>query len=104
MKILNKIFIFTFVALWLMLQANTVVSQEHYSTYTGTVVGIQKVFKKWLYVKSDKDELVINFRIGKDTVYTPHRYPYPGEKVKVEYLTNRGVDVAYRVTILGGPK
>jgi hypothetical protein len=104
MKVLNRIFIFMFVALWLMLEANTLISQEHYSTYTGTVVGIQRGFKKWLDVKSDEDQLHVKFRIGKHTVYIPHRYPYPGEKVKVEYLPNRGIDVAYRVTILGGPK
>ena len=61
-------------------------------------------FRKWLDVKSDKGELIVNFRIGRDTVYTPHRYPYPGEKVKVDYLPIRGVDVAYRVTVLGGEK
>jgi hypothetical protein len=46
----------------------------------------------------------INFRIGHKTVYTPQRYPYSGEKVKVEYLTQRGVPVAYTVTILKGPR
>jgi hypothetical protein len=55
-------------------------------------------------VKSNKDAFIVDFRIGRDTVYTPHRYPYLGEKVEVEYLTDRGVDVAYRVTILGDPK
>ena len=100
----NRVFLVMFVALWLILEANQLVSQEQYSTCIGTVVGIQKVFRKWLDVKSDKDQLLVKFRIGRDTVYIPHRYPYAGEKVKVEYLPNRGVDVAYRVTILGGPK
>jgi len=48
--------------------------------------------------------MIINFRVGRDTVYTPHRYPFPGEKVKVEYLPTRRVDVAYKVTILGESK
>jgi len=55
-------------------------------------------------VKNVKEGVIANFRIGRDTVYTPHRYPYVGEKVKVEYCLIRGVDVAYTVTILGGPK
>ncbi len=87
-----------------MLEANALFSQQHYSTFIGTVVGIQGGFRKWLDVKSNRDELIVNFRIGRDTIYTPRRYPYPGEKVKVEYLPNRGVDVAYRVTVLGGPE
>jgi hypothetical protein len=103
-KVFKRIFIFTFIALWVMLKANALFSQQHYSTFTGAVVGIQGGFRKWLDVKSNKDGLIVNFRIGRDTVYTPHRYPYPGEKVKVEYLPSRGVDVAYRVTVLGGPK
>jgi hypothetical protein len=104
MKVFKRIFILTFIALWVMLEANVLFSQQHYSTFIGTVVGIQGGFRKWLDVKSNKDGLIVNFRIGRDTVYTAHRYPYPGEKVKVEYLPNRGVDVAYRVTVLGGPK
>ena len=104
MKVSKRIFIFTFIVLLLMLEANALVSREHYSTFTGTVVGIQGGFRKWLDVKSNKEGVIVNFRIGKDTVYTPHRYPFPGEKVRVEYLASRGVDVAYRVTVLGEPK
>lgn len=104
MKVYNRILIFTFVALLLIFEANALVSQEHFSTFIGTTVGIQGVFRQWLDVKNNKDGMIINFRIGRDTVYTPHRYPFPGEKVKVEYLPIRGVDVAYKVTILGEPK
>ena len=67
-------------------------------------MAIQGGFRKWLDVKSNKDGIIVNFRIGRDTVYTLQRYLYPGEKVKVEYLPYRGVDVAYRVTVLGGAK
>ncbi len=104
MKISKKMFIFTFVVLLLMLEANVLVSKENCSTFTGTVVGIQGGFKKWLDVKSTREGVIANFRIGRDTVYTPHRYPYPGEKVKVDYCPIRGVDVAYTVTIFGEPK
>jgi hypothetical protein len=104
MKVLKGIFIFTFIVLLLMVEANALVSQEHFSTFIGTTVGVQGVFRQWLDVRNNNNGLIVNFRIGRDTVYTPHRYPYPGEKVKVEYLPIRGVDVAYRVTILGEPK
>jgi hypothetical protein len=100
MKIYKRMLIFTFVALLLMLEANALVSKENCSTLTGTVVGIQGGFRKWLDVKSVKEGVIVNFRIGRDTVYTPH----VGEKVKVEYCLIRGVDVAYTVTILGEPK
>ena len=85
MKVFKRIFICTFIALRVMLEATALFSQQLYSTFTGTVVGIQEGFRKWLDVKSNKDGLIVNFRIGRDTVYRPHRYPYPGEKVKVEY-------------------
>jgi hypothetical protein len=104
MKVSKRMFILTFIVLWLMLEANALVSQERYSTLTGTVVGIQGGLRKSLDVKRVKDEVVVNFRIGRKTVYIPHRYPYIGEKVKVEYLTDRGVNVAYTVTILGQSK
>ena len=100
MKASKTIFILTFVFLLLMLEANALVSKENCSTFTGTVVGIQGGFRKWLDVKSTKEDLIANFRIGRDTVYTPYRYPLPGEKVKVEYLVHRGTPVAYTVTIL----
>ena len=100
----KRLFIFTFIALWVTLEANALFPQQHYSTFTGTVVGVQGGFRKWLDVKSNKDGLMVNFRIGRDTVHTPHRYPYPTEKVRVEYLPYRGADMAYRVTVLGGPR
>jgi hypothetical protein len=104
MKVSKRIFILIFIGLWLMLEAHALVSQERYSTLTGTVVGIQGGFRKWIDVKGDKDEVTVNFRIGRKTVYIPHRYPYIGEKVKVEYLTEQGANVAYTVTILGESK
>ncbi len=104
MKVIKGISIFAFIVLLLMVEANPLLSQERYSTFIGTTVGVKGPFRKWLDVRNDKDGSIVNFRVGRDTVYTPHRYPYPGEKVKVEYLSIRGVDVAYRVTILGEPK
>ena len=104
MKVSKRIFIFTFVVLLLMLEANALVSKENCSTMTGTGVGVQGMFRKWLEVKSNKEGVVVSFRIGRDTVYTPYRYPLPGEKVKVEYCPVQGVNVGYTVTILGEHK
>ena len=74
--------------------------QGHYSTLTGIAVGIHRGVRKGLVVKSDRDKATVNFRMGRNTVYIPQRYPYIGERVKVEFLTNRGVNVAYKITIL----
>jgi hypothetical protein len=104
MKPFKRIFIFAFVAGFLMLEANALVGQGRYSTIIGTVVGIRGGVRKWLDVRSEKDEVIFNFRIGRNTVYIPHRYPYVGERVKVEYLMDRGVPIGYTVTILSSPK
>ncbi|MDP2968276.1 MAG: hypothetical protein Q8P64_03595, partial [Deltaproteobacteria bacterium] len=65
----------------------------------GTVKSIEA--KMVMDVENEKDKALVSFRIGRKTVYTPRRYPIPGEKVKVEYLPHRGNFVAYTVTILG---
>jgi hypothetical protein len=100
----KRVFVFSIVAL-LIVMSNTLVAQGSYSILTGTVTGIHvHGLKKWLEVESAKDKTIFNFRIGHNTRYIPQRYPNAGERVKVEYLTQRGVPVAYSVTILGGPK
>jgi hypothetical protein len=98
MKVFRRILIFSIVTLFLLVEASTLVAQGRYSVVVGKVLGIR--LRLWLQVQSEKDKAVINFRIGRNTVYTPQRYPYVGETVKVEYLTRRGVPVAYTVTIL----
>jgi hypothetical protein len=97
MKTYKRTFIFLLVAIFLLLEATVLVAQEKFSVFTGKVVNIR--FRKWLDVEGD-DKVVMNFRIGTKTVYNPKRYPFLGERVKVEYLTNRGVPVGYTVTIL----
>ena len=56
-------------------------AQERYSVLVGTVLGIRA--RLWLDVQSGKDKVVVNFRIGHKTVYTPQRYPYAGERVRL---------------------
>jgi hypothetical protein len=88
------------VALWLMLETNVLVAQDHYTTLTGRVVAVHKGLRKALEVKSDKDQATVIFRVGKKTVYNPNRYPSAGERVKVEYLIEKGVNVGFVVTII----
>jgi hypothetical protein len=102
MRTLKRILIIAFVAGLLMMEANHLIAQEKFTVLTGKVVGIRA--RAWLDVESEKDKAIVNFRIGHRTVYVPHRYPYPGERVKVEYLINRGVPVAYTVNILESSK
>ena len=100
----KRIFVFSIVAL-LIVMSNALVAQGAYSILTGTVRGIHvHGLKKWLEVESAKDKTIFNLRIGHNTRYIPQRSPNVGEKVKVEYLTQRGVPVAYSVTIVGGAK
>jgi len=73
--------------------SNTLIAQDRYSTLTGKVLGVR--MRMWLDVESETDKAVVNFRIGRNTQYTPKRYPFVGEIVKVEYLIHRGSPVAY---------
>lgn len=41
-------------------------------------------------VKSDQTEEVYLFYVGRDTTYSPHRYPAIGETIKVRYINDRG--------------
>jgi hypothetical protein len=102
MKTTKRILIFVFIIALLMLEAKYLIAQEKFSILTGKVVGIRG--KMWLDVESESDKAIVNFRIGRKTVYIPHRYPNPGEKVKVEYLIQRGTPVAFTVNILEGSK
>src|SRR4030043_1370045 len=98
MKTFKRILIFVFIAVLLMLEANHLVAQGPFSILTGKVVGIRG--KIWLDVESENDKAIVNFRIGRKTVYVPHRYPNPGERVKVEYLIQRGTPGAFTGDLL----
>jgi hypothetical protein len=102
MKWVKVFLIFVFIFAWLMLETNPLIAQGPYSILNGKVVGIRS--RLWLDVESETDKAIVNFRIGHKTVYVPHRYPNPGESVKVEYLVQRGVPVAFTVHILEGKK
>ena len=78
MKPSHRFLVIIFIALWLMLETNVLVAQDHYTTLTGTVVAVYKGFRKAIEVKSDKDQATVIFRVGKKTVYNPNRYPSAG--------------------------
>ncbi len=71
------------------------------SNFEGTVAGITT--GAWargvITVKGDKGE-VLNFAVGRKTVYVPSRYPGVGERVKITYGLIRGQNAAYAVEIL----
>jgi hypothetical protein len=93
----SLIFVF-FMSSFFFLEMSNSIAQEKFSTFTGKVIGIR--MRLWLDVESQTDNTVMNFRIGRRTVYHPHRYPNRGETVKVEYQVHRGVPVAFTVNIL----
>jgi hypothetical protein len=98
MKVGKGIFISSVLILLFLFSISPLIAQEKYSILIGTVKGMEA--KMWLEVESETDKTLLNFRVGRRTVYTPHRYPNPGERVKVEYLYHRGNPVAFTVTIL----
>jgi hypothetical protein len=103
MKHFKSLFVvLSVVSLFIFFESQISGAQERSSTFVGKVIGIRT--KLWLDVESQTDKAIMNFRIGRKTVYNPHRYPNPGETVKVEYQTQRGVPVAYTVTLVEGTK
>jgi hypothetical protein len=73
-------------------------------TFEGSVAGITTgAFAKGIItVKGVKGE-VMNFAVGRKTVYVPSRYPGVGERVKITYSLIRGQNAAYQVEILPAP-
>jgi len=72
---------------------------QNYSILTGTVT---QVSWRWLVIESN-DGKIVPLRVGWKTVY-PNHIPFVGDKVKVEYLIDRGVHVAYSVATLDNVK
>ena len=68
---------------------------QNYSILTGTVT---EVSWRWLVIESN-DGKIVPLRVGWKTVY-PNHIPFVGDKVRVEYLIDRGVHIAYSVATL----
>ncbi len=97
----GRFIVLVLITLSILLEVNVLGAQEK-STFEGKVVGIR--MRLWLDVESQTDKALMNFRIGRRTVYNPHRYPNPGETVRVEYQVQRGIPVAFTVTVVEGAK
>ncbi len=97
----GMLIVFILVALFILVGVHGPGAQEK-STFEGKVIGIR--MRLWLDVESQTDKALMNFRIGRKTVYNPHRYPNPGETVRVEYQIQRGIPVAFTVTVVQGTK
>ncbi len=97
----SRFVVLVLITLFILLEVRSLGAQEK-STFEGRVVGIR--MRLWLDVESQTDKALMNFRIGRRTIYTPHRYPNPGETVRVEYQIQRGIPVAFTVTVVEGTK
>jgi hypothetical protein len=77
---------------------------QQMSTFEGSVAAITTgVWARGVIsVKGSKGE-IINFAVGRKTVYVPSRYPGVGERVKITYSLERGQNAAYTVEILTAP-
>jgi hypothetical protein len=95
---LSAVFAFLFVA------GLEIALAQQTSTFEGSVAGITTgAFARGnITVKGDKGE-VMNFAVGRKTVYAPSRYPGVGERVKITYSLVRGQNAAYTVEILATP-
>jgi hypothetical protein len=94
---------FTIFAFLFVVGLETTLAQQM-STFEGSVAAITT--GAWargvISVKGNKGE-VINFAVGRKTVYIPSRYPGVGERVKITYSLERGQNAAYTVEILPAP-
>ncbi len=99
MKTFKRVLVFSLVLMILSLDVAVLFSGEQYSTLKGKVIGYSGALKRYLQIEKEPNKVIVNFRVGKKTVYSP-RAPSPGERVKVEYLAPEGSPIAHRVTIL----
>jgi hypothetical protein len=94
---------FTIFAFLFVVGLETTLAQQM-STFEGSVAAITT--GAWargvISVKGNKGE-VINFAVGRKTVYIPSRYPGVGERVKITYSLERGQNAAYTVEIFPAP-
>ena len=73
-------------------------------SYEGSVASISTgAFSRGIITVKGKKGDVMNFAVGRKTVYIPSRYPGIGERVKITYSLIKGQNAAYQVEILGTP-
>jgi len=74
-------------------------SAQPFAVFTGKVVAIQRGA---ISVEGGKGE-IIQFAVGRNTVYIPPRLPGIGEWVKVEYKFDGRRNVGYQMRIIEPP-
>jgi hypothetical protein len=96
----DGIMLFTIFAFLFVVGLEITLAQQTF-TYEGSVAGISTgAFARGVItVKGNKGD-VMNFAVGRKTVYVPSRYPGVGERVKITYSLQRGQNAAYQVEIL----
>jgi len=73
-------------------------------TYEGSVTGITTgAFARGTITVKGNTGVIMNFAVGRNTVYVPSRHPGVGERVKVTYSFIRGENAANQVEILVAP-
>jgi len=76
----------------------TALAEETFS-YVGSVVA----FERGAISVKGSNGVVMNFAVGRNTVYVPTRQPGIGERVKITYSFIRGENAAYQVEIVATP-
>ncbi|MDP2970560.1 MAG: hypothetical protein Q8P64_15350 [Deltaproteobacteria bacterium] len=94
-EIILSILIVTFLV---MIAAENSEAQQ-YINFSGKVINLQRGN---ITVQGDKGE-VMNFAVGRRTIYVPSRLPGVGERVRITYYFQRGHNVGYQVEILPPP-
>jgi len=98
-KTLKKGLIFYAMLLVLFIIGLENTSAQQYLNFSGKVINLQRGN---ITVQGDKGE-VMNFAVGRRTIYIPSRLPGVGERVRVTYYFQRGHNVGYQVEILPPP-
>ena len=89
------ILIFTFLIL---IGAKNSEAQQYFN-FSGKVINLQRGN---ITVQGDKGE-VMNFAVGRRTIYVPSRLPGVGERVRITYYFQRGNNVASQVEFFPPP-
>jgi len=96
--------IFSAIFAFLLVVGLEITLAQQMPTFEGSVAGISTgAFARGVItVKGNKGD-VMNFAVGRRTVYVPSRYPGVGERVKITYSFERGQNAAYQVEIFTAP-
>ncbi|MGZ3569843.1 MAG: hypothetical protein ACXU9W_13745 [Thermodesulfobacteriota bacterium] len=76
-----------------------ITSEQPFSTFVGKVVGVERGV---ISAEGGKGG-IIQFAVGRNTVYIPQRLPLIGEWVKVEYRFDGRRNIGYQMRIIDPP-